>query len=199
MKTVGLAGESGTGKSTIAAHLTMRGGGHIDADIVGHEILMHDVSVRSEIRQIFGDTVFGSDGRIDRRRLGAIVFRGESKRQALNEVIHPAIARVCVERAGELRAAGVPFVVVDAALLLEVDMEFEWDLLVALECNEEEQLRRLMAMGGRTEREVRDRLLSQRGIRNWFHNAHVVVDTCRPKNEVLAEIDRLVDHLLETG
>jgi dephospho-CoA kinase len=197
MKIVGIAGESGTGKSTVAAHLMMRGGGYIDADIVGHDALVHDVSVRSEIRGRFGDKVFGADGRVDRRRLGSIVFRDEGQRLALNEIIHPVISKVCQERVEELRSAGVPFVVVDAALLLEADMGIAWDLLIALECDEEVQFERLMAKGGRTEQEVRDRLRSQRGIMDRFDKADVVVDTYRPKDEVLAEIDGLIDDLLD--
>jgi dephospho-CoA kinase len=198
MKIVGLAGESGTGKSTIAAHLMMRGGGHIDTDLVGHEILQHDESVRGQVRKRISADVFESDGRIDRRRLGAIVFNDGGLLETLGEIVHPAIRKVCGERVEEVKAAGVPFVTIDGALLLDSKMPFEWDLMIALSCDERELFDRLMAMGGRTVQEVRLRLRSQRGIRESFDRADVVVDTCRPKNEVLAEIDRLIDDLLDT-
>ncbi|MFH1755978.1 MAG: dephospho-CoA kinase, partial [Candidatus Latescibacterota bacterium] len=58
MKIIGIAGESGTGKSTIAAHLTELGGVHIDADKVGHELLANDEIVRNKIRRYFGPDVF---------------------------------------------------------------------------------------------------------------------------------------------
>ena len=76
-------------------------------------------------------------------------------------------------------------------------MPFNWDLMIALKCSEEVQFERLMAKGGRTEQEVRDRLKSQRGIRESFDKADVIIDTCRPKDEVLAEVDALIDGLLE--
>jgi dephospho-CoA kinase len=196
MKIVGVAGQSGTGKSTIAAHLTMRGGAHIDTDLIGHEVLEKDEEARQLIRERIGEDVFHAKGHVDRRRLGARVFGDETLREALNEIVHPAIRRVCGQRVEVLKGAGVPFVVVDGALLLGSKMPFEWDLMIALECNEEEQFSRLMAMGGRTEREVRDRLASQRGIKDRLGEADVVVDTCRPKVEVLAEIDALIDDLL---
>jgi dephospho-CoA kinase len=117
-------------------------------------------------------------------------------RSALNDIVHPAIRRECGVRVEELREKGVPFVVIDGALLLDSRMPFAWDLLIALDCDEEEQVARLMAKGGRTEREVRARLASQGGIRKSFGKADVVVDTKRRKEVVLAEIDALIDELL---
>jgi dephospho-CoA kinase len=197
MKIVMLAGESGTGKSAIAAHLTMRGGAHIDADIVGHEVLENDASVRDEIRERISSEVFDAEGRIDRRRLAALVFNDQRSLRALGEIIHPRIEVECSRLVDSLKASGVPFAVIDGALLLESNMPFEWDLTIALKCSEEVQFERLMAKGGRTEQEVRDRLQSQRGIRESFDKADVIIDTFRPKDKVLAEVDSLIDGLLE--
>jgi dephospho-CoA kinase len=196
MKIVGLAGQSGTGKSSIAAYLTTRGGAHIETDLIGHEVLEQDDHSRRQIRERFGDDVFDDEGHVDRRRLGRKVFGDDAMRLALNDIVHPAIRRECGKLVDELREKGVPFVVIDGALLLDSKMPFAWDLLIALDCEEEEQVARLTAKGGRTEREVRARLASQAGIRNSFGKADVVVDTNRPKEEVLSEIDALIDDLL---
>lgn len=198
MKIVGLAGESGTGKSTIAAHLTMRGGAHVDTDLIGHDVLEKNEEARRLIRERIGADVFDGDGHVDRHRLGNKVFTDDALRVAFNEIVHPAIRRECGRRVDVLSGVGVPFVVIDGALLLGSVMPFEWDLMIALDCEEDEKVARLMAKGGRTEREVRDRLASQRAIRDWFDKADVVVDTFRPKEEVLAEIDALIDDLLAT-
>jgi dephospho-CoA kinase len=196
MKIIGIAGKSGTGKSTIAAHLTMRGGAHIDADQVGHEVLESDEDAREDIRQRIGEDVFDAEGHIDRRRLGARVFNDADLLVALNEIVHPAIRRECERTIERLEAAGVPFAVVDAALLLDSEMPFTWDLLIALVCDEEELFMRLMGKGGRTEAEVRQRLESQRGMGESVDRADVVLDTCRPRDEVLADADALIDELL---
>jgi dephospho-CoA kinase len=197
MKTVGLTGQSGTGKSTIAAHLTMRGGVHLDADNLAHGILAHDPDVRESIRSQIRPDVFDKEGRLDRRRLGAVVFNDESLLDKLNEITHPAIRKTCGERIKELEKSGVPFVIVDAALLLTSQMPFKFDLMIALDCKPQEQFARLMAKGGRTEEEVRARLRNQKYIRDSLHKADVVVDTHRPKDVVFAEIDALVDELLK--
>jgi dephospho-CoA kinase len=198
MKIVGLAGESGTGKSTIAAHLTMRGGAHVETDQIGHDVLEKDEDARRLIRERIGADVFDGDGHVDRRRLGNKVFTDDALRAVFDGIVHPAIRRECGRQVDVLRGAGVPFVVIDGALLLGSVMPFGWDLMIALDCEEEEQVARLMAKGGRSEREVRDRLDSQRAIRESFDKADVVVNTCRPKEEVLAEIDALIDDLLLT-
>jgi dephospho-CoA kinase len=198
MKIVGLAGQSGTGKSTIAAHLVSRGGAHIDADLIAHELLDHDAWVGSEIRRRFGETVFGADGRIDRRRLGGAVFGDARELRALNAIVHPAVKRVCVERIQSLRRSRnpVPFVIIDAALLLEVEMPFEFDLMIALRCRPEEQFRRLTAKSGRSEEEIRARLESQKRLGDSFDTADVIIDTDRPLGDVLAEVDAHVDRLM---
>jgi len=198
MPIIGVAGGSGTGKSTIAAHVAGRLSGiHIDTDRVAHGLLGGNDDVIAAVRRRFGEPVFDALGRIDRRALGAVVFSHEAARLDLNAIIHPAIRRVCgvlVERA---RAGGVGAVVVDGALLLDSKMPFSFDLMIALRCGTDEQLGRIMAKGGHTEEEVRQRLESQVGIEKSFYKADVVVDTDGDLPQVLAEIDRVVDAALK--
>lgn len=195
MKIVGLVGESGTGKSTIAEHLERQGAGHVDADAVAHEILRNDDSVRRRIKARFGAKVFDGDG-IDRAALGKLVFGNPDLLQALNSIIHPAIIRECVERLDALRNEGKSLAVIDAALLLEVPMPFKIDLMIALRCPRDEQLRRLLAPEGADEEQIRARVESQAHIEKSFYRADVVVDTGRPKDEVLEEIDKVIPFLL---
>ena len=193
---VGVAGESGTGKTTVAAHLTTRGGGHIDLDIIGHEVLSGNEGARDEITSRISAEVFDADGRIDRRRLGAIVFNDEKALKVLERIVHPRIQKICNRLLKEMERAGLPFVVVDGALLLDAEAFFSWDVMIALRCDEETQFERLMAKGGRTADEVRQRLKSQRKIQDSFHKASVVIDACRPLQEVVAEVDGIIDDLL---
>jgi dephospho-CoA kinase len=196
MKIVGLAGESGTGKTTIARHITGNGGVHIDADRVGHELLDADAAVIAAVLELAGDGVLNEQGRIDRKRLGAAVFADPGLLQRYNAIIHPAIRRRCGELVEAARAKGVTLVVVDAALLLDSDMPFGFDLMVALRASGDTQMRRLVARGDRTEVEARARLARQGHIEKSFYKADVVVDTDRDLPEVLAEIDRRVAPLL---
>ena len=191
---VGLVGGSGTGKSTIAAHLVDRGAGHIDADRVAYDVLAGDIEVQTRIGERFGDDVL-SCGKIDRKALAERVFMDGDALEALNAIIHPPIIDACVRRLESLAKAGADLVVIDAALLLEVPLPFTIDLMIALRCGREERIRRLMKKGDRSQREIEARLGSQTHLEKSFCRADAVVDTGKPKSAVLKEIDRLVDPL----
>jgi dephospho-CoA kinase len=196
LKVIGIAGESGSGKSTIARHLTKRGGVHIDADRVGHELLENDPVVRNKILRYFGPDVFTSEGKVDRKSLGEMVFKEAELLKILNSILHPPIIDACMRRANELRGQDVEFAVIDAALLLEVDHLLPVDLTIALRCKKEEQVKRLLAKGGITEEEIHRRLERQAGLQDSFYRADVVLDTDGDLSEVLAAVDRIVDEVL---
>jgi len=196
LKIIGIAGESGSGKSTVARHLEKRGGVHIDADLVGHELLEHDETVRTKIRRYFGPEVFTSTGEIDRKALGEMVFKDAMLLRILNGILHPPIIEACGRKVGEMREAGVEFAVIDAALLLEVDHPLPVDFTIALRCRKEEQVRRLVAKGGATEEEIRMRLERQAGLQDSFSWADIVLDTDGDLADVLAQVDRIVDEVL---
>ena len=196
MIVIGLAGESGTGKTSIGRHLSGRGAVHIDADRVGHELLDSDPAVIASVLALAGDGVMDPGGRIDRRRLGAAVFADPDLLRRYNAIVHPAIRRRCGQLVEAARAQGAPMAVVDAALLLDSSMPFEFDLMIALRASRQTQMQRLVARGDRTEEEARARLERQRDIEKSFYKADAVVDTDRDLSEVLAEIDRHLAPLL---
>ncbi len=195
MKIVGLVGQSGTGKTAVAGHLEENGAGRIDADRIAHDVLKNDHGVSEAIRKRFGPRVF-SDGAVDRGALGGVVFADAEALEALNQIVHPVVIDTCVTKLKELEASGVDLVVLDAALLLEVALPFEVDLVIALRCERDEQMTRLRAMGGWSDEELAARLDSQAHVEKSFDRADVVIDTGAPKDTVFAEIDRVIRILL---
>ncbi len=196
MKILGLAGESGTGKSTLAGYLVTRGAEHIDCDRVGHELLAHDAEVNRLVRESFGDSVFDAQGQVDRRKLGAIVFADTDALKRYGDIIHPAIRTETGRRVDAMRDRNVPLAVVDGALLLTSEMPFAYDLLIALRCDPREQVQRLLARGDRSESEVRARLDSQAGIQKSFDKADAIIDTTGDLEHAVEALNRLVDPLL---
>jgi len=106
------------------------------------------------------------------------------------------VMEACRRRIAECEKAGAVFAVVDAALLLEVDVPFGIDLLIALRASRDEQERRLVRKGGAAREEIARRLDSQERLESAFGRADVVVDTTGPLGDVLVTIDRVVDEFL---
>jgi dephospho-CoA kinase len=194
---VGIAGGSGTGKTTIARHLVERFGGvHIDGDRVGHAVL-GEAGVVRQLVEAFGPGVLDATGAVDRKRLGPLVFADSGRLEVLNAIVHPAVIRRCAQAVADARRNGEPLVVVDAALILEVDMQLAFDLVIALTGDPDVRVARIMAKGGWSEAEVRARLARQQGMEKHFYKADAVIDTGRDLPSVLTDIDARVAPLME--
>jgi len=120
VKTIGLTGGIGSGKSTVAGILEALGATVIHADTVGHEVYRPHTRGWQRLTEAFGPNILAPDGSIDRQRLGAIVFSDAHARARLNAIVHPLIAAEIRRRIETHRAAGsIEPIVVEAAVLIE--------------------------------------------------------------------------------
>ena len=115
---IGLTGKSGSGKTTAAEILTDLGAFVADCDIIAHKVLEED-AVKEKLCKNFGSTIFNSDGSVDRKALGNIVFSDSEKLAVLNGIVHGAITKkaidmciasgkdICFLDGSELEASGV--------------------------------------------------------------------------------------------
>jgi dephospho-CoA kinase len=117
---IGLTGGIGSGKSTVAAMLADRGAVVIDADRVAHEVYEPGSEGYDALLQRFGPGIVDGAGRIDRRRLGAVVFNDAQALQDLNRTIHPLVRKEIARRLLEISADDPDAVVIiEAALMTE--------------------------------------------------------------------------------
>jgi dephospho-CoA kinase len=127
VRTIGLTGGIGSGKSTVADILEALGARVIHADTVGHEVYRLHTEGWQRVTEAFSRSILAPDGTIDRKKLGAIIFSDAHARARLNGIVHPLIAAEVRRRIEAYRAAGsVAPVVVEAAVLIEAN----WLLLV---------------------------------------------------------------------
>lgn len=176
MLVVGLTGGICSGKSTVAAMFERLGAIVIDADRVAHELQVPGQPLFEAIVSAFGRQIVGEDGRIDRRRLGAIVFSDPKARARLEEILHPAIVEECERRIQQARASGAAVCLLDAALLIESGRHARFDRMVLVEASEAVQLERLMARMGLSREEVMQRIRSQMPLEEKRRHAKFVIE-----------------------
>jgi dephospho-CoA kinase len=170
---IGLTGNIGTGKSTVAAMLAELGAEVIDADRLAHELMAPGRPEWEQIVARFGPEILQPDGTIDRRKLGAIVFRDPAALAALERILHPAVRARIRER---FAATERPVVVVEAIKLLEGGLYREVDAVWVVTADRDVQLARLVASRGLSPEEAEARLAAQGDQAEKVARADVVID-----------------------
>lgn len=192
MLVIGVVGGIASGKSFVAQAFAELGAAVLDADLVGHQVLLR-AEVREAIRSAWGDAVFRSDGHVDRGQLAAIVFRStpESRVQLerLESITHPRIEEELNRQLQALRAARRPAVVLDAAVMFKAGWHRLCDKIVYVEAPETVRIARAAARGWSAEqwreREARQTPLAEK--RRW---ADVVIDNSGSADATRAEVLR---------
>ena len=118
--TIGLTGKYCSGKSFIAALFTQRDFAVIDVDALGHSALL---AVKEQVVNTFGKSILASDGTVNRKALGEIVFADPIKLTMLEALVHPAMVATCKEMIEEYRAQKKKAVVINAALLHRMQLD----------------------------------------------------------------------------
>ncbi|NLJ99781.1 MAG: dephospho-CoA kinase [Clostridia bacterium] len=162
MLVIGLTGGIASGKSTVSSILRDLGAYVIDADKVGHEILEPGEEAYKEIICRFGRGIMGRNGKIDRKKLGQRVFSDEKELQRLNDITHPRIAARIEKKLERIEASHHDAVVVlEAALIIEMDMKDLVDELWVVWTQEDKCIKRLWRRDGLSREEALKRIRSQ--------------------------------------
>ncbi|KUP98571.1 dephospho-CoA kinase [Thermobifida cellulosilytica TB100] len=183
---MGLTGGIGSGKSSVARRLAEYGALVIDADAVAREVVEPGTPALAEIVAEFGEQVLTPDGRLDRPKLGAIVFADEAKLARLNEIVHPRVGQrtqELMERAGE-----GTIVVYDVPLLVENGLADRYDVVVVVDVPVETQVERVVANRGMPADQVRARIRAQADREQRRAVADIVIDNSGTEQELDARV-----------
>ena len=178
MLRVGLTGSIGVGKSFVGSVFVQLGCRLLDADDTAREVVLPGTAGLKNIVNEFGPEVLQSDGALDRKVLGSIVFANPEKRQRLNAILHPRI----IERQDEILNAWESddphgIAIVDAALMIESGGYKRFDKLIVVHCRPEVQLERLMLRDGLSPDEAQKRIDSQMPQSEKQKFADYLIDT----------------------
>ncbi|KRT74730.1 MAG: dephospho-CoA kinase, dephospho-CoA kinase [Deltaproteobacteria bacterium CSP1-8] len=148
MRVFGLTGGICSGKSTVARFFREEGIPVVDADRISREITLPGMPAHADIVRKFGGDLLLPDGRIDRKKLGAIVFADPGKRAELEAVTHPRIALGIREAVSALAAMGHSIAIVEAALIHEKGRSGMFEAVIGVGCDRGSQVERLMNRDG---------------------------------------------------
>uniref|UniRef100_A0A7C4CCP2 Dephospho-CoA kinase n=1 Tax=candidate division WOR-3 bacterium TaxID=2052148 RepID=A0A7C4CCP2_UNCW3 len=169
---VGIGGNIGSGKSTIANELRRYGAKVIDADQLGWGLLHRNTAEYRKLVATFGRTILNKGGQVDRRALGRAAFASRTSLKKLNAIMHPPL----IERVREEIARNKKgLVVVDAALLFQWGLHTEMDVSILVTAPDRLKIKR-MVESGLTEEEARQRLALQEPDSKVWRKADFVLE-----------------------
>jgi dephospho-CoA kinase len=199
MKRLGITGGIASGKSAVAEMLREMGFRVIDADALGHSVMEPGTRAFEEIKRDFGEGIIGADGRIDRGKLGAIVFADAGKLKRLNAIVHPRVEEEMVRQFAEWEKSGVADAAfVEAALLVEAGYQKNLDGLVVAWCRPEQQMERLLVRG-LSEVEARRRIAVQMTVEEKLKYATEKIDCSGTLEETRRQVGELAERLRRGG
>ncbi|MEM6551619.1 MAG: dephospho-CoA kinase [Planctomycetota bacterium] len=192
---VGLMGQPGSGKSTVAAVMAELGGGVVDADVLARGVLA-EPAVVDELVSWWGPEVRAADGMLDRAAVGRRVFSDPEALARLEKLVHP---RVAAGRAA-LHAAytedpAIRFVVEDCPLLIETGLDASCDRLVLVEAPRQVRLERVVSRGWDAA-ELDRREAQQAPLDTRRERADDVITNAGDREQILEPIRRTVRSLL---
>lgn len=175
---VGLTGGIATGKSTVARIFASLGATILDADEIAHRLIEKQGPAYDAVVEAFGREMLHTDGNIDRRRLGVVVFGDARHRARLESILHPLIRKEEATLVELLADTGQGRIAVtNAALLIETGFYRDYHRVVVVQCAPEVQLDRILKRDGLTPDHARARMASQMDAREKAKSAHYVIDT----------------------
>jgi dephospho-CoA kinase len=173
----------------VSARLAAQGAVVIDADAIAREVVEPGTEGLAEVVEAFGPEVLLPDGRLDRPRLGEIVFADPELRGKLNAIVHPRVGARMAELEREAGPASI--VVHDVPLIAESGRTDAYDLVVVVDVPPRVQLDRLVRCRGMTREQAEARMAAQASREQRLAIADIVIDN----SSSLTELDRQVGDL----
>lgn len=190
---IGITGSIACGKSTVSNYLKSKGYIVIDADRIGHEAL-DDGYVKEKLILAFGNEIL-EDNKINRQKLGELVFGNSSNLNVLNSIIHPEIRKKILEKIDKNNDKELIFI--DVALLFEAKFDDLVDKIIVVYVDENTQLTRLMKRNSISEKEALSRIVSQMSpiekakLGDYTVNNNLdVINTYEQVDKVLSELKK---------
>lgn len=199
MLKVGLTGSIAVGKSYVCDCFRELGCHVLDADKTAREVVEPGTDGLHQVVDKFGNVVLLPSGELDRKKLGAIVFADEEKRQILNSIVHPLVIEAQDRWIKECeRSDPDGIAIVDAALMIESGGYKRFDKIIVVWCKPALQLERLMLRDNLSETQAKIRIVAQMPQDEKKRFADHLIDTSHGFDDTRRQAQEIVDQLRNT-
>lgn len=195
MRVFGLTGGICSGKSTVARFFREEGIPVVDADRISRDVTRRGTPAYDEIVRGFGQDILLPDGRIDRKKLGGIVFADPAKRALLESVTHPRIAEGIREAVQTLASESHEIAVVEAALIHEKGRGGMFQAVIGVRCDRDAQVERLMRRDAVSREEALQIVSAQMDPEEKIRSSDYVIDNSGDLAGTRAQVRALADLL----
>ncbi len=184
---LGITGNIASGKTAVGRILLELGAErYIDADAVVHKLYQSGQPIAIQLAKVFGSSVIASDGSVDRKALGSIVFQDAEAMRRLEAIVHPAVGVALISELAQVGPSGIA--VIDAVKLLESDSgkfcQSKWLVI----CSEEQELARLITRNALSEEEAWARIHAQPPIAPKLALVDEVIDNSGSLEETRRQV-----------
>ena len=194
MKVIGITGGVGSGKSKVLAYLQEKHQVVIcQADQVAWTLQEPGQECYHKIVDFFGKEILGEDQKIDRKKLGSIVFQSEEKLCILNQMMHPAVKTKIKEQMQLEMQKGTKCFAIEAALLLEDHYNEICDEIWYICADEKVKRQRLKESRSYTDEKIDDIMRQQLSDDVFREKCDIVVENSGDFRETCSQIDALLN------
>lgn len=184
---IGITGSIASGKSTICNIIKSLGYTVYDCDEISHEIMENNMDVIKMIDANFKGVVINN--KVDRKKLGNIVFHDDYLLEKLNRIIHPLV----IKKLNEIENTKYTFV--EVPLLFEAHMETMFDKIITVFTTKENQLKRLIKRNGLTENDAINLINKQMDLQEKCDLSDFVIDNNEDLDDVKLQIEKIIKNL----
>ncbi|MBQ8946887.1 MAG: dephospho-CoA kinase [Lachnospiraceae bacterium] len=191
MKTIGITGGIGAGKSTVLDYIKDNYNAHIIiADILAYELESPGGICYDSIVELLGSEILKDDGYIDKKRMASGIFKDPELLKQVNGIIHPAVKEHILSTISRERSAGrYDYLIVEAALLIEEGYESILDELWYVRTDPEIRRKRLKVSRGYSDEKIDSIFSSQLSDTEYAAKCKVIIDNSGNPEEAFKQID----------
>ena len=190
---IGVTGNIGCGKSEVCRLLKKAGIPIISADLVARKLMNTDNQIKLTLKQIFGENIYHSNGKLNRKKVAEIIFTDKSAKEKINKIVHPRVIQYEHQLLLKLYKTGhFPIAGVEAALIYEAKSEHFFDFIIVVSASEQTVIKRLKKRDGFSENQIKNRIQSQMSLKEKIKRADYIINNDGTLQDLKTEVEKLI-------